>query len=87
MKKNTYAAKIKRTIFSFFPFDKNRSGECVHCGKCCQLPSKCLFLRYRKDGSSFCIIHMIRPFNCRKYPRVEKEHLTKETCGFVFNKP
>lgn len=82
--KNNYWAKFIRTLKCFLPVSKNRIGECINCGECCKLPKKCFFLRYKKDGKSYCLIHPIRLLNCRKYPRTEKEHITKETCGFSF---
>jgi len=58
--KNNLGAKIKRTITSILPVDKNRRGKCSNCGKCCYLPNKCSFLRI-KDGKSYCSIYKIRP--------------------------
>ncbi|HPT08205.1 MAG TPA: YkgJ family cysteine cluster protein [bacterium] len=83
--KNNYITKIYRTITAFLPIDKKRQGHCRNCGKCCSLPRNCLFLK-NKDGKKYCSIYKIRPLVCRKYPRVEKESLNKEDCGFYFNK-
>jgi Fe-S-cluster containining protein len=77
--------RLKRTLTSILPVAKNRKGNCIDCGACCKLPNKCYFLKYKEDGKSYCsTIHPIRPLNCRKYPRTESEHITKETCGFWF---
>lgn len=84
--KNGYFSKIKRTLASVLPVAENRTGKCRNCGECCKLPKACRFLKYRDDGTSFCSIYKIRPLNCRKYPRTESECLTKETCGFNFQK-
>lgn len=81
---NNWQSKIYRTFTSILPLDKNRVGKCINCGECCKLPNECRFLRYKKDGTSHCSIHNIRPLNCRKYPRTEKEQITKNTCGFKF---
>lgn len=82
---NTWGAKIKRTFTSILPVDKNRQGKCLRCGDCCKLPNVCRFLAYREDGSYYCKIHEIRPLNCRKYPRTEKEQITAK-CGYSFKK-
>lgn len=82
---NTWGAKFKRTLTCVLPVSKNRRGECKNCGECCKLPNKCIFLKY-KDGKSYCSIHSFRPLNCRKYPRTEEEHITKEKCGYWFEK-
>ena len=37
-----------------------------------------------EDGQSYCSIYLIRPLNCRKYPRTESECVTEDTCGFRF---
>jgi len=81
---NTWGAKLKRTFTSVLPVSKRRKGNCVSCGACCKLPNVCPFLRYGPDGKSSCAIYLIRPLNCRKYPRTESEFLTAETCGFRF---
>ena len=83
---NNMWAKIDRTIHSFFPVSKKRRGQCLNCGRCCHLPHRCWFLRTKKDGTTRCIIHKIRPLNCRKYPRVPREHITAKGCGYYFEK-
>jgi Fe-S-cluster containining protein len=82
--KNTILAKARRTLTSVLPVSKDRRGECIDCGECCKLPTKCLFLRHKADGSSYCLAYKFRPFNCRKYPRTKSEFLTADTCGFRF---
>jgi Fe-S-cluster containining protein len=84
--KNTWAAKLKRTITAFLPVDKRRRGRCIRCGACCKLPNVCPWLRYDAEGKSYCIIYPIRPLNCRKYPRTPSEHITTESCGIRFDK-
>jgi len=82
---NTWYAKIRRTIGAFLPVAKNREGQCQRCGACCHLPVRCWFLKQRSDGTQYCAIYHFRPLNCRKYPRTEKEHITKCSCGFSFD--
>lgn len=82
--KNTWSAKVKRTITAVLPVFKNRRGKCINCGACCRLPTMCYFLKFDRDGKSYCSIHPIRPLNCRKYPRTKEEFITEETCGFKF---
>jgi len=83
--KNTYCSKILRIFTAFLPSAKNKVGKCIRCGSCCKLPNKCLFLIYER-GIANCLIYPIRPLNCRKYPRNEKEYMTKHKCGFRFKK-
>jgi len=82
---NTWGAKIKRTFTSVLPVSDRRRGECVHCGACCKLPNVCPFLKTNGKGEGYCGVYPLRPLNCRKYPRTEAEHITKDTCGFRFD--
>ena len=82
--KNTWGARIKRTFTSVLPVSRRRRGQCVNCGACCELPNVCPFLKTNGDGKGYCSIYPLRPLNCRKYPRTESEHITKDTCGFRF---
>jgi len=82
--KNTWGAKLKRTATCLLPIEKNRRGKCNNCGECCKLPNVCLFLKFKKDGVSYCSIHKIRPLTCRKYPRTKDEWLTEGKCGYWF---
>lgn len=83
---NNWEAKIYRQFSAFFPVSRKRKGKCAGCGECCKLPTKCPFLRYNKDGKSHCIAYSVRSLSCRKYPRTEKEFITKQTCGFRFKR-
>jgi Fe-S-cluster containining protein len=83
--KNTWSAKIKRTITCLLPISKDRKGECISCGECCKLPTVCPFLGF-KDNKSYCKAYPIRPVNCRKYPRTKEELITEKTCGFSFTR-
>ncbi len=80
---NNWYSKAYRTLTCLFPVSRDRKGECVNCGECCKLPNACPFLRGKK-GKTYCSIYKIRPVNCRKYPRTEKEHITQAKCGFKF---
>lgn len=83
-RKNTWFAKIKRTFTSILPVSKSRKGQCINCGACCRLPNVCPFLKCKTNGKFYCSIYLIRPLNCRKYPRTESEFLTADTCGYRF---
>ncbi|THB70615.1 MAG: hypothetical protein D6B25_19850 [Desulfobulbaceae bacterium] len=83
--KNTWAAKLKRTVSAFLKVDPSRSGECQSCGACCILPVRCLFLIDTEDGKAYCSIYAMRPLNCRKYPRTQKEWITSDNCSFQFS--
>jgi uncharacterized protein len=84
--KNNWNAKIKRTLCSVLPVAKNRRGKCLNCGACCKLPIPCPMLGTRPNGLSYCKIHKIKPLNCRKYPQAEHHQVTKDTCGYWFEK-
>ncbi|OHB53918.1 MAG: hypothetical protein A2Y07_00665 [Planctomycetes bacterium GWF2_50_10] len=83
---NTWAARARRTVTSVLPVDKGRKGRCRRCGACCKLPVECTFLAVDEDGLCSCKIWRLRPLNCRKYPRSCDEHLTREICGYYFEK-
>jgi uncharacterized protein len=83
-RKPGWRKKAKRTITSILPIDKKRKGRCINCGECCKLPNICAFLKYHKNGKSYCSIHKMRPLNCRKYPRTTDEHVTSKKCGYRF---
>ncbi|MDX9701804.1 MAG: hypothetical protein RBU23_02050 [Candidatus Auribacterota bacterium] len=83
MTKNTWLAKLKRTLTSLLPISPARAGSCNRCGECCKLPNYCRFLGYDHEGLSYCKIYPIRPLNCRKYPRTASEQICP-TCGFYF---
>ena len=82
-KRNTWSAKLKRTVTSFLPVSGDRFGDCRRCGACCSLPSRCPFLRFDEDGLALCLVRKIRPLNCRKYPRTPEEHICRP-CGYRF---
>ena len=81
--------KLKRTLTSLLPVDQNRTGECNNCGACCHLPFRCVFLKTTTDENNeikeYCSVYVVRPPNCRKFPRTAEEHsLVKDTCSFSF---
>ena len=84
--KNDWKAKLLRTLTSPLPVAKNRKGRCHDCGACCKLPTPCLFLGTRNNGKSYCKIHKIKPLVCRRYPQMEHHHVTKDVCGYWFEK-
>ena len=84
-RKNTWTAKAKRTLTSFLPVAAGRKGQCVRCGACCKLPNVCRFLAYDEQGLAVCKAYLVRPLNCRKYPRTKSELITEETCGHTFD--
>jgi hypothetical protein len=48
---------------------EKRTGDCNHCGACCELVYRCPFLGKDADGLSFCRVYGgLRPMNCRYYP-------------------
>jgi Fe-S-cluster containining protein len=83
--KNTWSAKIKRTFTSILPVDKGRRGKCIRCGACCKLPNVCPFFSVDDEGLAVCKAYLLRPLNCRKYPRTKSELITAESCGYTFD--
>ena len=83
-RRNTWMARVRRTLTCLLPVSTARRGQCVHCGACCKLPNVCPFLKTGDDGKGYCGIYAFRPMNCRKYPRTAAEHITTDTCGFYF---
>ena len=53
--------KIKRTITSILPIEEGRNGSCNHCGACCRLPFRCVFLKTAADNTERCSIYTVRP--------------------------
>jgi len=84
--RNTWAAKLKRTLTGTLPVAKNRRGKCLRCGACCKLPNICPWLDFDRQNKAVCRIYPFRPLNCRKYPRTESEFITADTCGHTFEK-
>ena len=82
--RNTWSAKLRRTLTSVLPVAKNRQGRCVRCGACCKLPNVCPWLAFDEQNLAICKCYFFRPLNCRKYPRTESEFITPETCGYHF---
>ena len=82
-----FKGKVKRFATSLvLPVDKNRSGVCSNCGACCRFLVDCPFLRPSKEnpGTFRCIVYLVRPLQCRKYPRTEQEQI-HHPCGYRFD--
>jgi hypothetical protein len=83
-----FDGKLKRFATSLvLPIDKNREGECRRCGACCRFLVDCPFLRPAKDDPNAfeCRAYLIRPLQCRKYPRTEAEQI-HHPCGYRFRR-
>ena len=70
-------------------FLKQRTGECVRCGACCELAFECIFLK--KSGSkTTCLIHKVKPDNCKFFPITPKDIADRDKvlpglpCGYRF---
>ncbi|MGQ9587079.1 MAG: hypothetical protein ACUVT7_01680 [Thermoplasmata archaeon] len=86
MTNGPFEGKIMRFLTSLvLPVDANRSGGCKKCGGCCMFLFKCPFLRFDKGnpGSATCRAYIIRPPQCRKYPRTRGEQI-HQPCGYYF---
>ncbi|MDP1629577.1 MAG: YkgJ family cysteine cluster protein [bacterium] len=81
---NAWLAKFIRTFTAFLPIAPGRRGKCNGCGDCCKFAITCPFSKRETDGKYKCLIYSFRPLNCRKYPRAEREFITKEKCGYWF---
>ncbi len=78
-------SKIRRTFTSILPVEEGRTGSCNGCGACCELPSRCSFLKTDANGNNTCSIYRFRPPNCRKFPRSAAQLAdVAETCSFSF---
>jgi Fe-S-cluster containining protein len=84
-------SQIKRRFVYYFSHKKvredikKRRGECLGCGKCCQVVVPCPML-YKIGGKVLCKIHQHKPYECHIYPVNNKDffkHL-KPTCGYWF---
>jgi hypothetical protein len=81
-----FDGKMKRLATSLvLRVDPNRDGECKRCGACCMFLVRCPFLKFEdgKPNSASCKAYMIRPLQCRKYPRTKKEQI-HQPCGYFF---
>jgi len=84
-----FDGKLKRFATSLvLPIDRNRSGECKRCGACCKFLVDCPFLRPARDDPNAyeCRAYLIRPLQCRKYPRTKTEQI-HQPCGYLFADP
>jgi hypothetical protein len=84
-----FDGKLKRFATSLvLPIDRNRAGECKRCGACCKFLVECPFLRPARDDPNAyeCRAYLVRPLQCRKYPRTKAEQI-HEPCGYRFSDP
>ncbi len=78
-------SKFKRTFTSILPVEEGRTGHCNGCGACCELPTRCTFLKTDSKGNNTCSIYRFRPPNCRKFPRSPAQlEAVAKTCSFSF---
>lgn len=85
MASSRFNGKTRRFFTSLLPVDQNRTGKCTRCGACCKFVVTCPFLRYAEGdpNSARCAAYLVRPPQCRKYPRTKDEQIHKP-CGFRF---
>jgi len=84
-----FDGKLKRFGTSLvLPVDRNREGDCKRCGACCKFLVNCPFLRPARDDPNAyeCRAYLIRPLQCRKYPRTREEQI-HQPCGYYFAEP
>jgi len=65
-----------------------RQGDCLQCGKCCELLYRCPAL-IKRNGMTRCLIyHRGRPMQCRAFP-IDKKDLADVDfkCGYFFSLP
>lgn len=87
-KSGPFDGKVVRFFTSLvLPVDDTRTGECKKCGACCKFLVRCPFLRTSDDGTGAptCMIHPVRPLQCRKYPRTQSEQI-HAPCGYAFGR-
>ncbi len=80
-----FDGKLRRFVTSLvLPVSKDRTGECSRCGACCRFLVACPFLKTIDNPPGFrCTAYIIRPPQCRKYPRSKKEQV-HQPCGYSF---
>ena len=81
-----FDGKARRFFTSLvLPVDERREGECARCGACCKFLFKCPFLSHEDGhpGTYSCRAYIIRPPQCRKYPRSKSEQI-HQPCGYTF---
>lgn len=86
MANGPFGGKVRRFATSLVLLvDANRIGECNRCGACCRFLFKCPFLKASEDdpNSFSCRAYIIRPPQCRKYPRSKSEQI-HQPCGYLF---
>ncbi|MFQ5456804.1 MAG: hypothetical protein ACE5EA_11510 [Nitrospirota bacterium] len=91
----SYLSKLNNKMRRFFicEIDKEyikeqkklRMGDCLLCGKCCQLVFRCPFLK-DSDGYPIChIYHKKRPKPCSAFPIDERDLAdVNYRCGYFF---
>lgn len=64
---------------------EKRRGQCLQCGRCCEMSFKCLLLKKNNDGI-FCRIYMRgRPLSCTLFPINERDLAdVGNNCGYYF---
>jgi hypothetical protein len=78
-------SKLRQLAVYLRPVDKRRYGKCKRCGACCKFMFRCPFLKY-VNGKAACKIQPVKWWTCSKYPLNEKEHHTRDVCGYKFRK-
>ena len=69
-----------------------RRGECLRCGACCRLGSRCHHLGSDGDGIGVCDRHEIRPRSCRVFPIDDRDLADRDIlapgtrCGYRFER-
>ncbi len=64
--------------------ERQRSGECFSCGKCCMLPFRCPFL-IGDEHNYRCAIYNERPGQCRAFPIDDRDLMdVNYQCGYFF---
>ncbi len=85
--------KVKRFFYSNFKratvekLLKERKGECLQCGSCCEILFKCPYL-WTSDGKKRCLIyHLGRPKQCKAFPLFPEDIKSVNLrCGYFFEK-
>jgi hypothetical protein len=84
--------KVKRWMYCNFKKNttqkllEKRRGECLQCGKCCEILFRCPFL-WVKDGKKRCLIyHTGRPKQCIFFPIFRDDLKSVDyKCGYRFD--
>ena len=82
--RRVYYVFNKREVYTTL---KERKGNCLRCGRCCQASLKCQHLEYDENGHSLCKVYDRKPHMRTLYPYNKDDYFyhLKPTCGYRYD--